>query len=77
MSEENDVKMAIQRMTEESEKELVSNPQAALGRCRIAAVGGYTDCKANVTESACDREKGPGITAKWKRNPVDEELSCP
>ncbi len=77
MSEEKNLEMVIQRMTEESEKELASNPQADLGRCRIKAVGGYTDCKANITESACDGEKGPGITSEWKKNPAGEELKCP
>ena len=67
MSDKAAVTKAIGEAADESRREVAENPQAPLGRCRLTAVGGYTECIDDVTESACEGKAGPGITAHWDK----------
>lgn len=67
MSDKEAVKKAISEAADESRREVADNPHAPLGRCRLTAVGGYTGCIDDITESACGGKAGPGITATGTR----------
>lgn len=58
---------ALEEVAKDSEEELKNHPTAATGKCVISS-SGYSECKNGMTEDACNRQKGYGITVKWTKD---------
>lgn len=65
MSYKKKITEALIQAEQDSIADINISPKAVTGCCTISA-GGWSEQKHDITESACNKQKGPGVTVTWK-----------